>query len=218
MPDDKNVSAKPRYKVEEVDDVKTPEPAEEIQKAPTEKPISSFSMVDSPVAKDSSLLPPKHEEVEKPEVKDVPHESPSPLPEDMHPLEPQEAEEVPAEPLDTSDEKSGDSGDEIKEWLQNVRPDNSSEKAKSGGGAGKFVAVFLTVMILAALGGGIYYYRANVEESGNIPQKEAVIEEPQGEVPPVTTAPTPTTVAVDFSKYKVQILNGGGDIFLSTYL
>ena len=203
MPDDNKVPLKPRYKVEEVE-AETPEtPKEE------EKKITSFSTLDTPapLVKEPKLEAPAKVDPEPKEDED--HESETkPVP---------EVEEVPHEEtpqiLETplAEPEKPEENDEIKKWLEQTPTDTATTSTKPSGGKGKFVALFLAILIIGALGGGIYYYRANVEQSGQTEnQSKEESTEAQTGTPEETTAPTPTTVAVDFSKYKVQILNGGG--------
>src|SRR5260221_8233888 len=106
MPDDKKVPAKPRYKVEEVSEEKEVPPLEE-------KKITSFSMIDTPVAEkpEEKELENKHtEDAEAKEDEDTepvhkPEESDPPVIDELHAEEPKaEIEE----------------NDEIKKWLEHV--------------------------------------------------------------------------------------------------
>lgn len=197
-------SPKPRLKVEEVVDEPTVNPvsetkveAEEAKEDTTTETdtkdnqeaskVTSFSMVP-----DASSSEPEKESETKPDETDT---MKSEHAESVSPSTPQDADVSP---------------NEIQEWLQNVRPENSVPSVpEKGGGLGKVLAVFLVLLILGALGGGIYYYQTNVAESTQ--ETETQVEEKKQEVTPtVTVEPTPTTAAVNLTSYKVQILNGSG--------
>lgn len=214
MPD-KTPAPKPKYKVEEVVDDEsissdtktkreelraheaehehkretsesetvTPQPEKEETPPSTQSElpkVTSFSLVDHPKEEESEL----HEEARE------------------DPIAPE------TEPGESSPE-SEVSSNEIQEWLQSVRPDTSQVPPRAGGGMGKFLALFLTLLIIAALGGGVYYYRSNVE--GNpLTQNETSKTEEKVETTPAAQTPTPTIPQVDLSSLKVQILNGSG--------
>lgn len=197
MPDDKKVSANPRYKVEEVENDAP------IEEKGEEKKITSFSMIDAPLEKEKPVETAPKEDTEKPEIEDREASDKAPQIETVH--EEVLAGETPAsEPVLEED-------DEIKKWLENTPNDPIRSNAHSGGGKGKYLALFLGILLIAALGGGIYYYRTNVEQGSlsTTPEKEELTEAPN-ETTEETPTPTPTVVALDLSKYKVQILNGGG--------
>lgn len=188
-----STSKTPKYKVEEVvEEPVVPEPV-----APPEPKISSFSMMDA-----KSVSDPTPEEVPA-KVDEEPKEK-----EDTEPVS-QAPEETPPPEPPTDDSQVSSS--EIQEWLQSVRPETgtSGEMPQSPSGKGKYLAIFLVILILAALGGGIYYYRSNVE-----PQKETTQEKTPEKTEETTQEPTvepsPTTAPVDVTKYKLQVLNGSG--------
>jgi hypothetical protein len=179
---------------EEIPDALSAEP-ETLEPAVPEQKITSFSMMDTPKTTDNVL---GTKEAEATPIETKTSEVPESLPE-------------PEAPASTESQVSSD---EIKEWLNNVRPDTTNDMQKSGGGGiGRILAILVVVLILVALGGGIYYYRANVEGALPFGQKEEMKEEAKTQETTqqqVTEAPTPTVVALDLSEYKVQVLNGAG--------
>jgi hypothetical protein len=215
----KDSSAKPRsrYHVEEVVEEETPkhkhidEPSEKHveEKHPHTAPkITSFSMMDRPSAKaeevESSEKSEPEEVAKKPVETTHEEESPSIV-----------TEKEPAEESETVGEEGGSEPEsdvppnEISQWLQSVRPDTTSG-AGGQGGKGKFIAIFLIVLILAALGGGVYYYQANVENTPVETEEKTPSTTTENISSAPTTAPSPTVAAIDLSKYKLQILNGAG--------
>ncbi len=184
----------PLAAVKTLEEMPTPSPVVEEAKeepAPAEPKITSFSMMDKPTSISTDSQSTTEEKAADP--------VPSPI-----------ESVAPETPTQVSTE-SQVSSDEIKEWLNNVRPDTTQDMQKSGGGMGRVLAIVVIVLILVALGGGIYYYRANVEEALPFGQKEeAKQEQVQEQVTQVTETPAPTVAAVDLSKYKVQVLNGSG--------
>lgn len=179
------------------DKPETPEPLEEKQETPaplTENRVSSFSMMDVPKESEEITKEEKREETSAETHDEVPAPVATATAE----------EETPAAP------DSDVSSKEIQEWLENVRPETDVEPEKKSGGLGRFIAIAVIVLILVALGGGIYYYRANVEGLPLVAEKEEPKVTQTQQEPQETAVPTPTEVAVDLSKYKVQVLNGSG--------
>lgn len=228
MPD-KTSAPKPKYKVEEVVDDETPiseikSKPEEITSTATaepEKPVEAKPEVPEPVkteepVKEETPAPQPETTTELPKVTsfslvDHPKEE-----ETSEPVE-EKKEEVVAEapesqtPPAPGAADSDVSSNEIQEWLQSVRPDTTQAPVKSGGGLGKVLAIFLTILIIAALGGGVYYYRANVQGNDQVAQtNDEEATQPETQTTPAAETPTPTQASADLSKLKVQILNGSG--------
>jgi hypothetical protein len=132
--------------------------------------------------------------------------------EEIAPLALESSDEKPSTDTQIVEEEKDVPTNEISEWLQSVRPDNAKEMSKSAGGKGKFVAIALIVLILAALAGGVYYYRSNVGDSEPSDLKKEVtdVKVETSTTPAVTQTPAPTAAVIDLSKYKLQILNGAG--------
>lgn len=104
--------------------------------------------------------------------------------------------------------------DEVKEWLKDIRPDNTKETVKDGGNWGSKIMIALLVLLaMGLLGGGFYYFTNSMNGEGNQTANTNATGN-TGLTPTPTEAPsvTPTSMpeAVDYSKLTLQILNGSG--------
>lgn len=152
------------------------------------KTIPSFSLLDS----DKPSETPKEEATEK---KDSPKLITEELPDE---------EKAP----DATAKNSGEiSSDEVKKWLEDVRPDTT--KVQEKGGSFNWKAVFIGLFVVALIGalvGGIYYYRTSLGQP-------AAPDTPTAETGTATdTSPsaTPSPEELKPSDYSLQVLNGSG--------
>jgi hypothetical protein len=116
-------------------------------------------------------------------------------------------ENAEEEPEDKS--SSAPETEKAKDWLSDVKPEETMTDEKEGGGKKKFFVILLILVILGGvIAGGVYYYQTNM----------ANISESTSEPTPVVEEPTPTPNAteasnsaeIDYSKYSVSVLNGSG--------
>jgi hypothetical protein len=102
-------------------------------------------------------------------------------------------------------EEKSVSSDEIKEWLKEVKPDTTKEVESKGGVSGRsIVLIFLILLLVGVVAGGLYYFNSRVNPTTVIENENAVEEEQ------VEQTPTPTVAEVELDTLKVNILNGNG--------
>jgi hypothetical protein len=108
----------------------------------------------------------------------------------------------------TQDKPQLDSED-VKKWLNDIRPDTSKEIEKgSKNGFKIFLIVFLLLIAIGLAVGGFFYYKNSSKVSSDNSQNGGV---PTSHISPTPTpTPKPTEEAIDLKKYKVQVLNGSG--------
>lgn len=98
------------------------------------------------------------------------------------------------------------SSDDVKNWLNDVRPDTSKEMEK--GGKSGFKVFLIAILLLIAVGlaaGGFYYYKNN-SSTTETKQEETMTQT----TPTQTTTPEPTKSSVDLKNYSLNVLNGSG--------
>lgn len=113
-------------------------------------------------------------------------------------------EKVPDQTTEKKDfEKTQLSSEEVKRWLQEVRPDTTKEIEKGAGINVKLIIVLIaSFMILGAIAGGVFYYKKGISK------RKVITSEPKIETP--TPLPTITEQKVDLKKLSVNVLNGSG--------
>jgi hypothetical protein len=133
-------------------------------------------------------------------------------------LEIKGAKEEETKPEEQVEETEGGeskmSSENVKKWLQDVRPDTTKEVDKKGKPNLKvIITVGVILLLFGILIGGVFYYRSNVgdeaEEATSSPSEEIVTNETITESPTSTPTPTPEE-ELDLSNYSVNILNGSG--------
>ncbi len=196
MPDKKD-STRPKIKVEEVEEEKTqptPKPKEKEVSSSEDhstgelpQKIVSFSQLDS-------VKPFEESKGETPSSQDEAKESN---------IQEETTSQTPNEP------KKQISSEEIKEWLQEVRPDTTKEFEKSRGIDLKLVILTAFIfIILGAVAGGVFYYQRSLK----LPPKDLTNQNQNEEKILTSPTPIPTTPIkqVDLTKFSLNVLNGSG--------
>ncbi len=120
-----------------------------------------------------------------------------------------EEEEIKAEEERTESEKpkSQPSSEEIKKWLEDIRPDTTKEVEKSKGlNLKPLLAGVFFLFILGLIAGGIIYYT----KSMGVKQTESIVSKENIETISPTLQPTEKPRKLDLKVFKVNILNGSG--------
>jgi len=171
------------------------------------KTVSSFSLLDadkkdskeSEETKDTSS---KEDEVVVEDKTEI--TNPKSLSDDTPAIDAEEIDS--AEPNAEPEKSTPKTEDDIKKWLSDVDTnDIPMDDAPKGNKLKGFLVALIVVIILGAMGGGIYYYQSNVASPDVDDQSIAVVTP--------TILPTPTeapTEEVDLSALTVEILNGSG--------
>lgn len=109
-------------------------------------------------------------------------------------------------------ETTTDTNNSLDKWLEEAEPSTMTDTPstmpteKKGGKLKAFFIALVIVMILGAIGGGIYYYTTRVSNQDNSTVT------PTTDLPTPTFTPTPTESPepVELSDYSVEVLNGSG--------
>jgi len=125
-----------------------------------------------------------------------------------------EPEKTPEKEEEATGKKEKMSSDEVKKWLQDVRPDTSKESEKKS--KPNFKLIFTIAVILLLFGvliGGVFYYKSNVEDA-DTENEEETSETTTVSSPTPTQTPAPEEEEeeseLDLSKYSSNVLNGSG--------
>jgi hypothetical protein len=199
----------PKFKVEEKEASASEEkPAVSKEDNPEEKlgsqprKITSFSQLDTktpPSAESKSSENPSLPDKEnKPEKASVPESG----------VEDKKAETEPEKhkPNTQSGKKKEVSSDEIKDWLNEVRPEKKEEKKKKGSFVKVIVWTVVVLLVLGALVGGVIYYKSSFSQEN---QEETQPESEEMSEP--TSTPEPTAAPeVSLDDYTIKVQNGSG--------
>ena len=200
------LSETPKYKVEEKenqnnDEVIKNDQGSSVQTNPQPRKITSFSQLDTNL--------PSNEEKTEDQIQTSPEN------ENKQTL----SVEVKEETSDVTKENESDeektnkknmSSEEIKDWLKEVRPEKEDElkKEKQEFPFKIFIWIFVVLVLLGALAGGIYYYKTSLSEENNTSG------EPGEEITQPTQIPKPIeeseTEEVDLKDYQLNVINGSG--------
>lgn len=120
---------------------------------------------------------------------------------------PSEAEKEASQTTEVTDSPPQMSSDDVKNWLNDVRPDTTKEMEK--GSRSGFKVILIIVLLLIAVGlaaGGFYYYKNN----STAPSAEEKQTPETQSSPTLTPSPEPTKTTEDLKKYSLNVLNGSG--------